>query len=215
MVVAQELGEVVEQHEEHAQCAAVEHAHGRRELRGREVGVEELEEADEQPLHERPALLPLGEQQLGHEHAVRDELHPREGEAGQPRRLQRVEGRAEGREHLRLDRVERRVGRVEVEEPAREEAEVGALVEVAAAVVAQQQRHERGQHALQQLHLRLGLGALGGVGALGRHELDHEQHQLGERVERREGADLAELEDAEPPARSRARPCPVKLFRPW
>ena len=59
MVVAQELGEVVEEHEEDAQRAAVEHAHGRRELGRGEEGLEEAEEADEQPLHERPALVSI------------------------------------------------------------------------------------------------------------------------------------------------------------
>jgi hypothetical protein len=52
-------------------------------------------------------------------HTVRDEFHPAESETGQPGGLQRLESGAEGGEDLRLNRVERRVGRVEVEEPWR------------------------------------------------------------------------------------------------
>ena len=54
--------------------------------------------ADEEALQRRPSALPLGSEQLGQEHAVRDELEPREGEAGHARRLQRDEGGAKGGE---------------------------------------------------------------------------------------------------------------------
>ena len=71
MVVAQELGEVVEEDEEHAQRAALERGRGRRELTLREARVEEGEEAHEQLLHVRPAALVASEQQLGHQRGER------------------------------------------------------------------------------------------------------------------------------------------------
>eukprot|EP00965_Chrysotila_dentata_P090370 2981930-Pleurochrysis_carterae.AAC.2 len=102
VVVAQKLWKVVEQHEEHAQRAAVEHAHGRRELGGGEKRLQKGKEAvDKELLQQRPALVPLEQEELGHEHAVRNELEPGKREARKARRLERVERRAKRVENLR------------------------------------------------------------------------------------------------------------------
>ena len=92
----------MEQHEQHAHRAAVERARWRGELRREQVGLQEGKETDEEPLERGPSLVAAREQQLGHEHPVREQLEPCEGEAGQPRRLQRLEGGRKGRERLRL-----------------------------------------------------------------------------------------------------------------
>lgn len=73
-----------------------------------QVGLHKDEQVDQQPVHVRPPLVLLHQQQLGHEGAVRHELQPREGEAGAHRRLQRVERRREGRQHLQPNQTNKR-----------------------------------------------------------------------------------------------------------
>mmetsp|Transcript_25719 Transcript_25719/g.56384 ORF Transcript_25719/g.56384 Transcript_25719/m.56384 type:complete len:509 (-) Transcript_25719:836-2362(-) len=192
VVVAQKLWKVVEQHEEHAQRAAVEHAHGRRELGGGEKRLQKGKEAvDKELLQQRPALVPLEQEELGHEHAVRNELEPGKREARKARRLERVERRAKRVENLRLDGVEGRVRRVEVEEPRAKEAQVGALVEgvrtllVLHGLVLPDEMVDRdGEDAREQLQLDLGPRA---VGRFGRDALDEEEDELRKGVERGEG----------------------------
>jgi hypothetical protein len=56
VVVAQELGEVVEQHQQHPQRALVQQPDGLVQLHVHQVRLQELEQLHEQLLEHRPAL---------------------------------------------------------------------------------------------------------------------------------------------------------------
>ena len=83
-----------------------------------------------QLLHVRPTALAFGLQHLWHEHAVRDQFQPREGETGQAQRLKCKERAGEGAEDLRPDEVEHRIRNVELKEEGAEDSQKGALVEI-------------------------------------------------------------------------------------
>jgi hypothetical protein len=57
VVVAQELGEVVKQHQEHSEGALVEQTDGLVQLHIHQIGLQELEQLHQQLLEHRPALL--------------------------------------------------------------------------------------------------------------------------------------------------------------
>eukprot|EP00967_Tisochrysis_lutea_P098332 scaffold145112_cov30-Tisochrysis_lutea.AAC.7 len=111
VIVTQELREIVQENQEDPEGAAVQVVDGWRQARRRESGT-------------GPPLLALGEEQLGHERAVGDELEPAKGEARYARGAQGLERGGKGEEHLRLKCIKRWVGSRQVREPVAKESEV-------------------------------------------------------------------------------------------
>lgn len=91
VVLAEELGEVVEQHQQHPQSAFVQQPHGVRQLRVAQEGLQEPQLNQDELQVGAPAAVGGGRQQLGHEAPVREQLEPGEGEAGCPQRAGGVE----------------------------------------------------------------------------------------------------------------------------
>mmetsp|Transcript_65769 Transcript_65769/g.143570 ORF Transcript_65769/g.143570 Transcript_65769/m.143570 type:complete len:807 (-) Transcript_65769:493-2913(-) len=133
VVLAQELREVVQEHEEDTERAAVQHGHGLGELGVAQVLLQKAEQVNQQPMEGRPALCVLRVEKLGHEEAVRDKLEPRKGEARDNRGTEGVERIADALQHLQVDRLKPGVGGGEVGQEVVHQAVVGLLVERRAA----------------------------------------------------------------------------------
>mmetsp|Transcript_31754 Transcript_31754/g.64550 ORF Transcript_31754/g.64550 Transcript_31754/m.64550 type:complete len:458 (-) Transcript_31754:1811-3184(-) len=129
VVVAEELGEVMEKHQQHPQRASVQGADGGGELDLAEERLHEHQERHQQAVHEHPPFLGrLGEEEGRHEGSVADELEPRKGKGGRVGWLQGVERAGEGAQHLQVVLLHHGVGRVQVAQEVHQDAEVRALV---------------------------------------------------------------------------------------
>mmetsp|Transcript_42174 Transcript_42174/g.109367 ORF Transcript_42174/g.109367 Transcript_42174/m.109367 type:complete len:264 (-) Transcript_42174:1570-2361(-) len=93
VVLAQKLRKVVQQHQQHAQRAAVQQPHGIAQLRVAQVRLQEAQQRHHQPLEVQAALGLRRQQQLGHELPVADQLQPGKGKARHTQWLQRVQRR--------------------------------------------------------------------------------------------------------------------------
>jgi hypothetical protein len=83
-------------------------------------------------MHENPAPLILGEEEIGHEHAVRDEFKPGECKPWHNGGLECVECSCKGCEDTHVAGVEDWVWNIEILEEVKKEAEIGSLVKCAA-----------------------------------------------------------------------------------
>mmetsp|Transcript_2978 Transcript_2978/g.5335 ORF Transcript_2978/g.5335 Transcript_2978/m.5335 type:complete len:511 (+) Transcript_2978:47-1579(+) len=99
--VAQKVGKVVEEDEQHAEGSHVEQLDGLDELRVAEVGLEELEQLHEDEVVEGLAIRVLGpRQQLGHEETVRGQLEPSKRKGGHLERGECQQCLGDEEEHL-------------------------------------------------------------------------------------------------------------------
>mmetsp|Transcript_25110 Transcript_25110/g.82321 ORF Transcript_25110/g.82321 Transcript_25110/m.82321 type:complete len:315 (-) Transcript_25110:2287-3231(-) len=89
MVVAEKLGKVVQQHQQHTQYALVQKPDRFVQLCVAEVRFHESHDRGEQSLQQRPSLLAVIHQEARHEALVCNELKPSKGKARDSQRLNR------------------------------------------------------------------------------------------------------------------------------
>jgi len=91
VVVAQELGEVVQQNQKNTQRSLVQGSGRVTHLAANKEGDQEAEQRYKKLLEGCPALAILSQQELGHECTVRDQRQPSISESREHKWLQRLE----------------------------------------------------------------------------------------------------------------------------